>query len=186
MFSVGSASDFEAFYRQHHPAILGEALRLTGNQADASDLTQDTFERAMRSYNSFQPGTNGRAWLSTILNRLFIDQWRRHRSRPYHGRIDDLEVPAPPPEDPPMWLSFTQEELREAISKLDEEARTLLEEHVFRRQTYARLARLFQLPVATVGTRLYRTRGKLRTMMLDRVQADTASGEEIESVPLAA
>ena len=77
MFRERPAPGFERLYRQHHASVLREALRLTRNEAAAWDLLQDTFERALRAYQSFKPGTNGRGWLLTILTRLFIDDWRR-------------------------------------------------------------------------------------------------------------
>src|SRR5512145_2669058 len=60
--------------------LYGAALRLTGNAADAEDLVQDTYLKAFRSAAQFEPGTNLKAWLFTILHNTFLNL-RRHDGR---------------------------------------------------------------------------------------------------------
>ena len=85
-------SRFEQLVREHENALITFALRLSGSRSDASDLVQDTLERALRSFDSFTPGTNGRAWLFTILRHTFIDRCRRRR-RDDGDCIDNLPGP---------------------------------------------------------------------------------------------
>lgn len=164
-------SQFERLYREHHRTILNEALRLTHNEADSWDLTQETFAKAYESLGSFSPGTNARGWLKTILTRLFIDVWRRRYRHP-QVRVEDLQVPAPEAEELPMWRTFSEDDLREALARLPSHNRRLLEQHVFRRQSYATLASRLRLPVPTVGTRLFRIRGQLKTSLMSCRQAE--------------
>ena len=67
MLTAEEINDFECFYRTHRPALIRQAQRLGGSAADANDLVHDTFERAFRTFGSFQPGTNGYRWLCTIM-----------------------------------------------------------------------------------------------------------------------
>lgn len=75
----------------HLDALYRTALRLTHNRADAEDVVQETFLRGFRSFDRFNPGTNCRAWLFTILRNVFLNRIRRE------GR----EVP----ESEPAWDS---------------------------------------------------------------------------------
>jgi RNA polymerase sigma factor (sigma-70 family) len=168
MCSESFAADFAEVYRGHQAALLREALRLTGNHDDAWDLVHDTVERAFRSFSSFRPGSNTSGWLITIMTRLFIDDWRRRRSRPAHGRVEDLAVAAPVPDESPVWSRFSGDDLQAALTELPAEHRALFERQAFQRETYAALAGQFRLKVATVGTRLLRTRARLRTALLRR------------------
>jgi RNA polymerase sigma-70 factor, ECF subfamily len=169
MSSQGHQTTFEHMYRDQQPAILREAVRLTGNASDAWDLCQETFTRAFESFESFAPGSSGHAWLRTILTRLYIDRWRK-QARFKEVSIDGLEVPAPAPDEPPLWSSFSAEELREAIHRLPPARRSLLKMHVYHGHSYAALARQMRVPVATVGTRLLRTRARLRRVLLSTQQ----------------
>src|SRR6186713_1276722 len=72
-----SAREFETEAIAQLSALLGVASRLTRNPADAQDLVQDTFVKAMRARQQFEPGTNMRAWLLRILTNTFINRYRR-------------------------------------------------------------------------------------------------------------
>ena len=63
-------------------SLFGAAYRMTGNAHDAEDLVQETFLRAHRAFDRFEPGSNARAWLHTILQRVRTDAFRRTKRRP--------------------------------------------------------------------------------------------------------
>ena len=155
------------FCQQHQSAVLREAIRLTGNRDLAWDLVQDTFERALRAYSSFEPGTNGVAWLRTIMKRLFIDGCRRDRGRNRHVSLDETSLPAPPANDDGTWGGISEDELRQAMARLPAKTRSLLEANIFENQRYATLAERFGVPVSTVGTRLFRIRRKLKDLLTE-------------------
>lgn len=75
-----------------YQAVYRFLLRMCGNEADANDLTQDTFERAYRKIEQFQPGTNGRAWLYRIAQNLFINQYRKTVRRGEQPLEDEREA----------------------------------------------------------------------------------------------
>ncbi len=69
--------EFEAVVLVHLDALYRSALRLTHNRAEAEDVVQETCLRAFRSFHRFNPGTNARAWLFTILRHAFLNRLRQ-------------------------------------------------------------------------------------------------------------
>src|SRR2546425_514364 len=72
-------------------ALYGPALRMTRNTADAEDLVQETYLRAFRAWDRFEPGTNLKAWLFKIMTNLFISGYRQRRREPVTVSTDDTE-----------------------------------------------------------------------------------------------
>ena len=70
---------FEEEALPHLDAVYRVALRLSGNETQAEDLTQETMMKAYRSWSQYREGTNARAWLLTILRNTFINEYRRTR-----------------------------------------------------------------------------------------------------------
>src|SRR3970040_2885330 len=73
---VGRSEEFEEVALVHLDALYRSALRLTQNRAEAEDVVQETCLRAFRSFHRFNPGTNCRAWLFTILRNAFLNRVR--------------------------------------------------------------------------------------------------------------
>src|SRR5262245_4307914 len=71
-----SRVDFEREALPHLPALYSAAVRLTRNDRDAEDLVQDALVRAYRFFDSFEPGTNCKAWLFRILTNVFCNRYR--------------------------------------------------------------------------------------------------------------
>jgi RNA polymerase sigma-70 factor (ECF subfamily) len=160
---------FASFAREHESVLRAAALRLCGNATDANDLVQDTFERGLRSLARFQPGTDGRAWLLTILHNLFID---RCRARTRESRADTSaeelaeRLPAPEAEPQPSWASISTEQLRAALAKLPEDFQVVYRMHALESRSYQEIAETLGIPKATVGTRLIRARRKLKELLM--------------------
>lgn len=72
-----TVEDFEAIALPHLRSLFGTALYVMGNRGEAEDAVQETFLRAWKSIDRFKPGTNIRAWLYTILFRVFSRQRRK-------------------------------------------------------------------------------------------------------------
>ena len=87
----GEASAFEREALACVDSLYGTALRLTGNPADAEDLVQDTYLKAFRSAAQFQPGTNLKAWLFTILHNTFRNRRRRAVREPISVEPEEIE-----------------------------------------------------------------------------------------------
>src|SRR5678816_735582 len=75
--------------------LFARAMRLARSHSDAWDLVQDTYERALRGQASFQPGTNLRLWLMTIMYNLFLDRCRKQTREPRVIAIDEGDIPNP-------------------------------------------------------------------------------------------
>jgi RNA polymerase sigma-70 factor (ECF subfamily) len=160
---------FAAFIREHESALQATALRLCGNATDARDLVQDTLERGLRSLARYKPGTDGRAWLLTILHHLFIDRCRsRTRERRADVSAEQVEerVAAPEAEELPAWASISPEQLREALERIPEEFRLVYQLHALEGRSYNEIAERLAIPKATVGTRLIRARRRLKELLM--------------------
>src|SRR5689334_17776613 len=84
--SPGTLTEFPP--DRYEALLYARAIRLLRSPSDAWDLVQDTFEHALRGYSRFQPGTNLRVWLMTIMHHLFIDRCRRSAREPSASPID--------------------------------------------------------------------------------------------------
>ncbi len=84
---------------QYWDVVYQLLSRLTGNRHDAEDLSQETFLKAIERYDSFQAGTNLRAWLLRIATNAFLDRQRRRKVLRMTAMPDDDVAPPPPRSD---------------------------------------------------------------------------------------
>lgn len=159
---------FEARIVEVQPALRFIAAQLTGNRADAEDLVQLALVKACEHQVQLRPDSNLKAWLRQVMRHQVIDEHRRQSAR---ARLlpDDLH---PAPEPPPPWEGLSPEDVREALQECPADARCTFELYHFGRLTLAELATVLQMPRATVATRLHRTRGRLRSLLLARLARD--------------
>ena len=121
---------------EHMPSLYTAALRMTRNPADAEDLVQETYLKAYRSFDSFQEGTNLKAWLYKILTNTFINSYRARRRRPEQTELDDVEdlylyrrlggleaVAAGRSAEEEVMDLFTDAEVKDALESLPEQFR---------------------------------------------------------------
>jgi len=147
------------------------ALRLTGNQADAEDLVQETYAKACAGYGGFTPGTNLRAWLCRIEANTFYGDYRASRRRPlevpvegFYGAAAERTVTIASAEDaalarmpdPLVWaaLRALPEHLKRTVFLADVEG-----------YKYAEVAEMTGVPLGTVMSRLHRARKRLRARL---------------------
>jgi RNA polymerase sigma-70 factor, ECF subfamily len=149
---------FNAALVSERPPLYRKALFLSRDRDVAEDLTQETIARALTRRAQFRAGTNLGAWLGTILYNLFIDH--RRLGRRMMPLTMDVEAPAPPPPERTGWLSM--DNVRAAVATLPAWQRAIFELAYFERRSYIEIAQRFAIPLSTVGTRLLRTRGKVR------------------------
>ena len=155
--------------------LFNLARYLTGNSADAEDLVQETYARAMRGAAQFEPGTNLKAWLFRILRNTWLSLARRRRIDPTVGGLDTVAPAVSPPaevaalrEDAEIdcLRKLVAEDIERALMQLTEDARTivLLDLEGF---SEAELAGVLDCAVGTVKSRLARARGALRHKLRD-------------------
>lgn len=156
----------------HAPALQQVALKLCRDRDLASDLVQDTFERALRREDQLAEVHNLHAWLATILHRLFIDQCRSKQRRS-HVPIEDGALAEPEPSPPPVWASISDQDLHGAVARLDPNFRAVFELHSHAGASYAEISSRLGIPKNTVGTRLARARAKLKDLLTGAMKPGT-------------
>ena len=161
-------SGFEAEALASIDALYRAALRLTRRPADAEDLVQETYLRAFRAADRFEPGTNLRAWLFTILHNAAKN---RLRDRARDTVMVDSEVveraaerPDPREIDTPetrlIKASLTPE-LQAAIDGLPDAFREAVWLRDVEEFSYAEIAKIVGVPIGTVMSRISRGRRML-------------------------
>lgn len=166
--------EFEREALVHLDALYGLGLRLTGgDEARSEDLVQETVLNAWRSWDTYESGTNCRAWLMTILRNTFINQFRRQKSRPSEVDYDDLAERSTffrlKDQDPEgeFFDRLVNDEVVEAIEGLPEEFRTTLVLSDLEGLSYGEIAEQLGIPVGTVKSRLYRGRRRLQEKLYE-------------------
>ena len=158
------------------PALSQIAGRLCATQADASDLLQDTLERATRQGIPADV-RNPRAWLATIMHNLFIDRCRSVQRQPPHEPLDDNHSDAVTSIDDaeePAWLRATIEDVRSALAQIDPVFARVYQLHTFEHRSYEQIAAVLKIERVTVGTRLNRARKMLRKVLVQRLGLEEA------------
>jgi RNA polymerase sigma-70 factor, ECF subfamily len=156
---------FEAEALPHLKSLYGTAYRMTRNAHDAEDLVQETFLRAYRAFEAFTPGTNIRAWLYTILYRVRTDAFRRAGRSPRTVELIDEGPSVPAPQDA---LAAGGEEIARALDKLPEPFRSAVVLRDVEDFSYQEIARILDVPIGTVMSRIHRGRGLLRIALAGR------------------
>jgi RNA polymerase sigma-70 factor (ECF subfamily) len=156
----------EEMASRYENVLYARSMRLLRSRSDALDLVQDTYERALRGKASFQPGTNLRHWLMTIMYNLFLDRCRRQGREPRALCLDEHEIVSPEPYTPEPWESITQEQISAALAGLEHPFREVYELRLIDNCSYDEIADRLTIPRSTVGTRLMRARHKLRETLL--------------------
>lgn len=159
-----SGESFETVAWPHRGALYRLALRFARRPDVAEDLVQDTFVNAFRSFDSFQPGTNARAWLMQILRRTFISRYRAEKARGAGDErrgIDGLEADGANPEATVMSARL-HPELHDALEELPASFREAVTYAWLDELTYQEIAERLGVPIGTVMSRIYRGRKLLQ------------------------
>ncbi len=165
--------EFEREALVHLDTLYNVAVRLCGNSSDADDLVQDTVMKAFRAWDKYEPGTNCRAWLLTIMRNTFINQYRRESRRPsavHYDSVEDSSVfEAVQDRDPEgsFFRFIVDAEVKQAIQDLPEEFRVPVVLSDVEGMSYAEIAEILGVPVGTVKSRLFRGRRRLQQRLYE-------------------
>jgi RNA polymerase sigma-70 factor (ECF subfamily) len=88
---MADQANFERDALQYSRQLYSAAMRMARNPSDAEDLVQETFLKAYRAYDSFEEGTNLKAWLYRILTNTYINKYRKDSRRPSETDLGDVE-----------------------------------------------------------------------------------------------
>ena len=159
-------AEFERVALPYLDAVYSAGLYLAADPDRASDLTQETFLRAYRFFHRFEPGTNCRAWLLTILHNTFRNRYRAERRERGHLDVDDpaasveasLATGAGDDPETRVLANVVEGEVRDALAGLPEEFRSVIVLVDLQDLTYEECARALACPIGTVRSRLSRGR----------------------------
>lgn len=156
---------------EHVDALYRLARRLTNSTAMADDLIQETYARALGATQSFEPGTNLRAWLFRILRNTHIDSLRRLQNSPIDMGLneDTLAEPVDPLRgdgELDLLTRIVSSDIERALQTLSPDARTivLLDLEGF---TESELSEVLGCALGTIKSRLARARATLRKHLCD-------------------
>jgi RNA polymerase sigma factor (sigma-70 family) len=164
-------SIFNQEFMPHINSMYNFAYRLTLDSDDAKDLLQDTYLKAYRFIDSFQQGTNAKAWLFRILKNSFINDYRKKSKEP--SKVDYQEVESYyNSEDvdrqitPDLRVEALQDmigdEISVALNSLDVDFRTVIILCDLEGFKYEEMAKILDIPIGTVRSRLHRARNLLK------------------------
>lgn len=171
---------FNEEFMPHLDALYNFGHRLTYNEDDAKDLVQDTFMKSYRFINSFQIGTNSKAWLFRILKNSFINDYRKKSKQP--AKVDYGEVEGYYNSEGTQKAITTDlrvdtvknmigDEITNALNSLDVDFRTVIILCDIEGFTYEEMAKILDIPIGTVRSRLHRARNLLKEKLIDYAES---------------
>jgi RNA polymerase sigma-70 factor (ECF subfamily) len=159
------------------------ARRLVSTREEAEDLVQETYARAFRSWRSFTPGTNLRAWLLRILTNLNIDRGRRKQRAPDEQPLEEgdyflynrLEQASPDGnvDEERVVERLSQDDIVGALAGVPHDFRDVVVLVDIGDFTYQDAAQILDIPIGTVMSRLHRGRRILKRELADRTTEET-------------
>lgn len=170
-----ATEDFEAGVLAQLDSLYRTALRLTRNQQEAEDLVQETMLKAFRFSNTYQRGTNLRAWLFRILNTSAINRYRKQATHPattplpegeefyLYNRIRDIngqELSTGAEEE--VLSQYLDEDVYQALSDLPINFRMPIILADIEGLSYKEIAQALNIPIGTVMSRISRARRHLQ------------------------
>jgi RNA polymerase sigma factor (sigma-70 family) len=167
---------FEQEFMPQIQAMYNFALRLCMDEDEAKDLVQETYLKAFRFIDSFQSGTNAKAWLFRILKNSFINDFRKKSKEP--SKVDYQEVETfYNSEDVNVTITsdlridtvkdMIGDEVSIALNSLAVDYRTIIILCDIEGFTYEEMAKILDIPIGTVRSRLHRARHLLREKLKD-------------------
>jgi RNA polymerase sigma-70 factor (ECF subfamily) len=176
---------WEQIVTEHSARVYRLAYRLTGNQHDAEDLTQETFVRVFRSLSTYTPGTF-EGWLHRITTNLFLDQVRRRRRiriDPWGDGTDQIAGPIGLSPERGFEHANLDQDVQRALDALPPEFRAAVVLCDMEGLSYEEIAVTLGIKLGTVRSRIHRGRAQLRQALAHR--APTTSAGVPTAVPTA-
>lgn len=168
--------DFQKEAMVHIDSLYNFALRMTGDPEDANDLVQETYMKAYRFFESFEKGTNCKAWLFRILKNSYINKYRKESKEPdkvdydeikefyhtvKHSSLDSNDM------QEKIFGELLDDEVARALESLPEDFKEVVQLCDIEGFTYEEIANMVDCPIGTVRSRLHRGRKILRDKLME-------------------
>ena len=162
---------FEGELLPNIDALHTFAYHLSFNEDDAKDLVQETFLKSYRALDSYEPGTNAKAWLFKILKNAYINEYRKKARRPakvdyedyigYQDREDQSTVDFLDLREE-IFDNLIGDEVTSAVNSLPVDFRAVILLCDVEGFTYEEISKIIDIPIGTVRSRLHRARNMLK------------------------
>jgi len=168
--------DFNEEIIPHLDALYNFGLRLTSDPNDAEDLVQDTIVKAYRFFDSYEKGTNAKAWLFRILKNSYINNYRKKSKKPQEVDYDEVasfyeSIRAERTEtsdmEDKMFRELIDDDISNALDEIPEDFRTVVLLCDVEDFTYEEIANMLDVPIGTIRSRLHRGRNLLKAQLMD-------------------
>ncbi len=172
---MADQADFERDALPFAPQLYSAALRMTRNPADAEDVLQETFLKAYRSYDTFEAGTNLKAWLYRILTNTYINRYRKKQRRPDEVELGDTQdlylyrkigsaesADYSTSAEEAVLDGLVEADIKAAVESLPENFRVPVLLADLEGFAYKEIAEILDIPIGTVMSRLHRGRKALQ------------------------
>ncbi|HLV89443.1 MAG: sigma-70 family RNA polymerase sigma factor [Acidimicrobiales bacterium] len=190
---MADKATFEEDALQYARQLYSAALRMTRNPSDAEDLVQETFLKAYRAYDSFEEGTNLKAWLYRILTNTFINKYRADSRRPKQSELGDVEdlymyrriavgdsSAASRSAEERVLEGLLEEDIKRAVEELPENFRIPVLLADLEGFSYKEIAEILDIPIGTVMSRLHRGRKAMEKRLWDYAEQRGLLPDEAE------
>jgi len=159
-------ADYEQAVSAYYEALYAFGYSLAGNRDDAGELTQETYCRLLTKGGQMRDPSKVKSWLFTTLYRIFLG-WRRRQTRLPHFEISSAEGELPV--ITPAHVDVLENEaVRDSLIELEEHYRTPLMLYYLNDHSYLEIARILDVPIGTVMSRLSRAKALLRERLVAR------------------
>jgi RNA polymerase sigma-70 factor, ECF subfamily len=160
---------------EYTDGLYGYAMMLTRNPAEAEDLVQETFLRALKAMHRLRQNSNMKGWLFTILRNIWLNELRSRRSTPQLIELEDkdgkaFEIPGKLKDSLQILADYEDaQRVHSTIAELAVEHREVILLREFEELSYQEMADILDCPIGTVMSRLGRARTRLRSLLTSLV-----------------
>jgi RNA polymerase sigma-70 factor (ECF subfamily) len=168
----GERELFESTVLPYLNSAYNLARWLVRNEDDAQDIVQEAFLRALRSFRTFTPGRDARAWLLTIVRnscRTWLRQNRSHEANVELDETSEIATSAWPDPEAALIINANSQQVRQALDDLPLEHREILVLRELEELSYKDIAHILDRPLGTVMSRLSRARRELYERLAGRI-----------------
>ena len=176
LWNRDGAGQADAIGVEYVDGLYSYAMVLTRNHAEAEDLVQETYVRAIQAMGRLRPDSNMKGWLFTILRNIWFNQLRKWRNGPQMVEIEVGDggansIVEPSKDSYDVYVSKMEaEQVRAAIRELPADFREIILLREYEDLSYLEIASILDCPLGTVMSRLGRARAKLRAALSETLK----------------